>query len=146
MAAGIHLLMGLPTVLESRCPCWPSSNFYDVICLLKDRHVQHGTSSSVTPLSSVYTCSDGILDRRLIHFPVLMEGIAGCFMIGLAIAILLRPETDDNQSSLGESGRQRRKAETERRSDAGSLGKTLDQCQAVDLETICTVVLETHES
>lgn len=146
MAAGIHLLMGLPTVLESRCPCWPSSNFYDVICLLKDRHVQHGTSSSVTPLSSVYTCSDGILDRRLTHFPVLMEGVAGRFMIGLAIVILLRPETDDNQSSLGESGRQRRKAETERRSDAGSLGKTLDQCQAVDLETICTVVLETHES
>jgi hypothetical protein len=55
MAAGIHLLMGLPTVLESRCPCWPSSNFCDMICLLKDRHVQHGTSSSVTPLSSVYT-------------------------------------------------------------------------------------------
>jgi hypothetical protein len=86
------------------------------------------------------------LDRRLTHFLVLMEGVAGCFMIGLAIAILLRPETDHNQSSLGENGRQRRKAGTERRSDAGSLGKTLDQCQTVDLETICTVVLKTHES
>lgn len=55
-------------------------------------------------------------------------------------------ETDDKQSSLGENGRQRRKAETERKSDAGSLAWTLVQCQAIDWEAICPVILRSTKA